>query len=47
MFFGKMGFSGCSSLLLMISVNSFFVPVGDESAWMWWGVPCVLGLLLL
>ena len=47
MLFGKMGFGDGSSFLLMISVNSFLVPIGNEGAFVRREVPWVLGLLLL
>ena len=32
MFFGEVGFGDCSADSLDISVNAFFVPVGNESS---------------
>ena len=46
-FLGKVGFGHGSSLFLVVPVDSFLVPVGDEGACVGAGVPWVLGLLLL
>lgn len=46
-FLGEVGFGHGSSLFLVVPVNPFLVPVGDEGACVGVGVPWVLGLLLL
>lgn len=44
---GYMCFGGGSSFFLILSMNSFFIPVGDEGAWIRVELPCPLGMFLL
>jgi len=47
MFFRLVQFGDCSAFPFSFSMHSFFIPVGDESAYLDECLPEVLGIFLL